>query len=271
MDRERELDDELAAAIMAARAAWPGVEVDESAFAAELRRRATDAKLGALHVADLYLAAACAAGNAAALAHMERACMPAVRATLGRLRYSPAQIDDALQATREDLFVSAPGKAPGITQYAGRGPLRGWLRVVAGHVAGRVHRRSSHEASPVEHAGELADIARDPEVELLHRTYGAAVAGATREALATLPVRERLLLKQRFRHGLDLEQLAVLHRVHGSTISRWVARARGLLVQATRDVIMARLGLSASEVLSVMRLVESGLEVTLSSVDERAG
>jgi RNA polymerase sigma-70 factor (ECF subfamily) len=271
MGAEGERVDELAAALAEARAAWPDVALDELAFAAELRRRTADTELGALHVADLYLAAGCAAGNAAALAHLERTCMPAVRATLARLRYTPAQIDDALQAMREDLLVSAPGKAPGIAQFAGRGPLRGWLRVVAGHVAGRLHKRKANEGSPLEHAGELVDIARDPEVALLHRTYGAAVADATREALAKLPVRERLLLKQRFRHGLELEQLAVLHRVHASTISRWVARARGLLVQGIRDVVMAKLGLSASEVLSVMRLVESGLEVTLSSVDERAG
>ncbi len=227
--------------------------------------------LGALHVADLYLAARCAAGNPAAIAHLERTGMEAVRATLARLRYAPSQIDDALQATREDLLVAAPGKTPSITKYGGRGPLRGWLRVVAGHVAGRMHRRPLQETERVEESEELVDIARDPELELLHRTYGAAVAGAMREALGKLPVRERLLLKQRFRHGMGLEELGALHRVHGSTISRWVARARSLLVQGTRDVIMERLGLSASEVISVMRLVESGLEVTLSSVDERAG
>src|SRR5439155_24705625 len=72
-------DDELSAVadmwLADARAAWPDVALDEAAFvtrtAARLPAETAAEQALAVHAADLWLAAACAAGDAKALAHFD--------------------------------------------------------------------------------------------------------------------------------------------------------------------------------------------------------
>src|SRR5262249_39111524 len=64
-----------------ARAAWPGVELDLEVFARWIGERGDVAKLNAR---DLYLACACAHGDATALATFDERVLPAIDSALAR-------------------------------------------------------------------------------------------------------------------------------------------------------------------------------------------
>jgi RNA polymerase sigma-70 factor (ECF subfamily) len=110
--------------------------------------------------------------------------------------------------------------------------------------------------------------AADDDLELgyLKRRYAATFQEAFREALAAIPTKDRLLLKQRLRHHLSLEDMGAIYAVHASTVSRRVAEARERLVAETRDAMMRRLNVGRAEVSSILRLIYSEVDVTLSTV-----
>jgi RNA polymerase sigma-70 factor (ECF subfamily) len=122
---------------------------------------------------------------------------------------------------------------------------------------------------PFEEATHQIAGTDDVEIEYLKRTYGSAFESAFREALASLSVPDRLLLKQRFQLGMTVAELGELHGVHASTVSRRVTEARERLAAATRQKMMDRLGLGAKEMSSVLRLIQSQIDISLTSVDGR--
>jgi RNA polymerase sigma-70 factor (ECF subfamily) len=254
----------LERALAEAEAAWPDVTVARERFFRAVRERHEDlgADLAGLHAQDLYLAVACEDGDARALAHVERMQIPAVRRFLERLRLAPSEIDDTLQALREHLFVDAPPRKGAIRKYSGRGSLAGWMRAVAGHLVRRALPPAGH--TPIEQYPELADGLDDPELALLHKAYATIFQAAFREALRLLSTRERLLLKQRYRHGLDVDTIGATYGVHMSTASRWVTAARERLRQEIRRIVVERGGLGEHEVSSAMRYVDGRIDVSLS-------
>ena len=114
-------------------------------------------------------------------------------------------------------------------------------------------------------AGSIAD---DAELAYMKKHYGAAFQSAFRSALAGLPAKDRLLLKQRFKHHVGVEDLGRMHGVHAGTISRWVTAARDALARGTREVMMKELDVSKADVSSILRLIESQIDVTLSTVEQ---
>jgi RNA polymerase sigma-70 factor (ECF subfamily) len=216
---------------------------------------------------DLELASALARGDADALARFDRELVPALRPALLRLGLDDAGIAETLQLVRTELFAPrADGGEPRILGYSGRGPLIGWLRSVAVRTGLRLIRTTPrHEVLDDDAApGSIAD---DVELAYMKKTYGEAFQRAFRTALAALPAKDRLLLKQRFRHHMGVEDLGRLHGVHAGTISRWVTAARDALAQGTRAAMMAELGASRGEVSSILRLIESQIDLTLSTVE----
>src|SRR5690242_9707340 len=98
-----------------ARAAWPDVDVPAEVFRAHL-----SARPDAIEIGDLYLACACARGDTAALAALERDHFAWL---LGMLRKAGADDDSAaevLQRLRQELLAPRPGREPGIAAFAGR-------------------------------------------------------------------------------------------------------------------------------------------------------
>jgi RNA polymerase sigma-70 factor (ECF subfamily) len=266
-----ELDAALEAALAAARAAWPAVAVGEARFAVQLARLIADdpapvIALGQLQVAEVYLTVGCADGVAEALAVLERDYLPDLRATLSRMGLTASAIDETLQVVREELLVARPHAAPRILGYGGRGQLRGWLRSVAARTGLRTFRGpQTHE----ELDGEVhATAGDDLELEYLKRTYGEVFRAAFRTAVAGLSADDRVLLKQRFRHQVTVEELGALHGVHAGTISRWVAAARDRLVAGTRTVMMRELGVQRAEVSSILRLIQSEMQISLSTLGD---
>jgi RNA polymerase sigma-70 factor (ECF subfamily) len=104
----------------------------------------------------------------------------------------------------------------------------------------------------------------DPEMVALKRSCGAAFRQAFGEAIAELPPRSRLLLRQHLLDGLSHEQLGALHDVHPVTAFRWLREARVEIVASTRRRLGATLRLRPAEVDSLLRLLESQLDASVS-------
>lgn len=248
----------LAALIAEARSAWPGITVDDGAFAAFLGARAP---VDSLHAGDLYLACACAGGDQAAIAAFLREMVPHIEAAVLGLGGDPATVDEVRAELVDALLV---GPRPGIATYAGRGRLRSWVRSIAVRTGMRLLGRTRAAAGGGDDA--LAAIAAevdDPEIEHLKARYGEAFRAAFAAALAALTARQRNLLRQHYLDELTVDQLGALYRVHRATAARWVAAAREALFDDTRRRMIDALGLPPADYDSLVRLLHSQLDLSI--------
>jgi RNA polymerase sigma-70 factor (ECF subfamily) len=218
-------------------------------------------------VPDLVLACGVVHAVPRALEIFERDHADILRTTLARrLRDSSGDVDDALQTLRERLLVAHPGRPPAIAKYAGRGPLRLWLRIVADRHALRLLRDAGHLAESVDGSAEAAMLAGgDPELAYLRATYRDPFRRALSGAIRALSGQERTLLRLRLHSSLNPEQIAELYHVHRTTVIRWLVHAREHLHEATRRRLMDELSLGRGELSSLIRLIGSELPELLRS------
>jgi RNA polymerase sigma-70 factor (ECF subfamily) len=257
------------------RAAWPDVHVEPRAlvvFVAAHLDDETDAAeaLDGLRAADLYLACACAAGSDAAIAAFDRHYMKEVDIALARMRVGPPRSQDVKQLVRQRLFVGtrleggapAPGK---ISEYAGRGDLRRWVRSVAVRTCLNDMRKGKQEVLTDDDQliAQHAMPGDDPELAYMKRTYAAEFKQAFGEALAGLGAREQTLLRYHHVDGLNIDEIGAIYRVHRVTAFRWLEKAKAQLVDATLAGLRVRLRLSPQELDSVLRLIRSQVHLSL--------
>lgn len=258
--------------LLRARERWPTLGLDPAIYGAHVAgcvAAATDlpAALDALHGDDLYLACACAGGCSQAIAQFEASFAVDLARGLARVRSPGVADDDVLQTVREKLFTAAPGRRPRIAEYLGTGELRSWVRitVLRTHLNMDRSRRRRPElarAAP-EALLEVPGQAVDPELDYLKVHYRAAFTTAFEHALAGLDPRDRNLLRRSLVDRLGVDELGAIHGVHRATAARWVARARATLLAATRSALGERLGVDERELASILRLVESQLDVSV--------
>jgi RNA polymerase sigma-70 factor (ECF subfamily) len=259
-----DLEHQLHRAWTGARASWPGIDLSALDFTAYLGQRVdqVDAALDALHLSDLYVACACAKGDALALWRFEADLMSPVDSTLRRLGLCDSDVDEAKQILRNRFFVGEGGSSPRILTYSGRGVLAGWVRSAATRVALRLLRRPKAEAHvEAEALAQLPSLDTDAELRFMRREHGPDFVAAFREAFLLLSTRDRTLLRQSFRHGLSIDKIGALHRVHRATAARWLADARQDLAASMHASLMRRLEVGRSTAYSIARLVEG--EVSL--------
>jgi RNA polymerase sigma-70 factor (ECF subfamily) len=260
------LESALAAALAAATAAWPEADLAAEEFVPYLAIRlpAGDdpvASLAALNVADLYLACALSRGDPGALAAFDARCLSVVDLALARMSAPPAMVDEVKQMVRRLLLV-ADGRPPRIVDYAGRGDLRGFVRVTAVREALHIFRRGRPELELDDTLGARA-ASDDPELAYLKDLYRAEFKIAFREAMGSLSDRQRNLIAQHFLDRLTLEQMAALYRVHRATVVRWLAAAREALLRGTHRAMTSRLKVRPAELDSILRLIDSQLDVSI--------
>lgn len=273
---ERVLPDELgpllAECIARATRTWPDVTVTEDRFICAIAERLTaDAparSLGAMHTDDLYLACGCAAGDPGALAGFEKRCGTAIARAIAATGVSRSERADLGQIVRQRLLVApAGGGAPRVAGYAARGPLPGWVRVIATREAARTLPRVRREvAAGDDDLAGLIGADDDPEIGYLKRLYRAEFKRAFHTAIEALDDRARLVLRQHTLDGLGIDRLATLHGVHRATAARWVNAARDTVLAGTQRELIRRLRLSPSELASMIRLIQSQLELSLPHV-----
>lgn len=268
VDPPEELAPLVAARVAEAAAAWPDFGVARGVLVAAIAARLGDdpgATLAAMHVTDLYLACACAEGDARALAAFEARTAPVIERALLASGVSDAERADLGQVVRQRLLVApAAGGPPRIATYSARGALLSWVRVVATREAARMLPRARREVAADDDV--LADLIAgddDPEIGYLKRLYRDELKRAFHAAIDALDDRDRLLLRQHTLDGLDIDHLGALHDVHRATIARWLAAARAAVLAHTQRALIERLRLSRSELASVMRLIGSRLDLSL--------
>jgi RNA polymerase sigma-70 factor (ECF subfamily) len=190
---------------------------------------------------------------------------------LAALNVGADTVAEIKQQIRHSLLVADPGP-PKITDFSGRGDLRGWLRVMAVRDALTMVRRARREQPADDYLLERAWTPQvSPELESLKNLYRDEFKTAVGEAIRSLTVRERTLLRQQFMDGLTIDQLAAIYHVHRATAARWVERARHQVLMTTRAALMKRLTVQPSELDSVMRLIGSRLEVSVRALFRRRG
>ena len=245
--------------------AWPRLEIDDSALLAWLATKVGEhtgpTALADLRIESLALAFACAGGDAAAVATFEREHARDVEVALARLHIALHALDDVCQRVRARLFVGPDAK---IASYSGKGDLGHWVRTVAVRVAVSSQRGRSPLDRVVTTPSAVADSPRDPELDWLRRQYQNEFRAAFGAALQSLDDDDRALLRFKFVDGLTLDDLALLYGIHRATVARRVAALREDLVKATREQLGGPLRVRRQDLESMVRLVRSDLDLSLS-------
>ena len=269
----RQLDEKLDLVVDRAAQTWPKLAVDAHQFVAVLARRMIPDRpleewLGKVHAADLYLCCGCANGDPAAIAAFEQTVLPQVIPAIASIDPSPTFVAEAKQQVRQKLLVPSGGRPPKITEYAGFGPLTHWLRAVAMRTALNLRRAQNREEAPAsdDQLLELPAQVNDLELEYLRTRYRKDFTEAFRKAVSFLSPQERNVLRLHFVDGLSLSQVGGAYQVDKSTVSRWIAKSRLLLLQQTREDLAKSLNLDPDELDSLMHLVNSQLDVSISAV-----
>ena len=236
---------------------WP--EIDEPGLAAQVdacRQRGAKRE----HLEELKLAWAASNQDPAALRELDAIIAAECDVAAARVRIDR---DEVRQAVRVRLLVE--DRAPvRMLDYAGRGPLRGWIGIAALRVALNLRRG----ARPASHdlLGELVGVEDDPALRHLKMLYRAEFREALEAALVALSERQRALLRLSYVDGMRHVQLARLYDVHETTVARWIAAAAAAVAEDARRRLMARLSLSPSSLDSVARMVLSNLDLSIARV-----
>jgi RNA polymerase sigma-70 factor (ECF subfamily) len=233
--------------------------------------------LGQLRVEDLTLAWACTEGDTDAIERIERDHFDVIDQALARLPDAAAQAQEIKQQLRKRLFVGEPapskqggvvsggeeGQPPRITQYAGRGDLRSWLRVAAVRCGLDLLRAQKREVELSDRILDQLSIPEDAELGHLKQRYRHAFKDAFEDALTLLSVRDRNVLRYFYIEELNIDQIGAIFNVHRATVARWLVRIRDALLRDTRRVLMERLRIGPGEFESIMRLIRSQLDASI--------
>ncbi|TMQ24361.1 MAG: hypothetical protein E6J90_08365 [Deltaproteobacteria bacterium] len=209
---------------------------------------------------DIYLVAACIAGDPAAVRAIEAEIIPII--DLALIGWDRTVIDETRQQLRTQLIVDHAGRGPLLAQYGGRGALRRWIRVVAAREAGKIRARDT-AALPADDDVLFNAIApsSDPALSTVKNDAAAAFRAAFVATLGELDRRERTVLRLHVLDGLTIDEIAPMYEVHRATVARWIASAKHTVLERTRRRLMHDLRLDATEVDSLIRLVQSRIEL----------
>lgn len=283
----------LAAFVARARGQWPDLSVSDAAFVAHAAAhlasdsersprelsgfpssRDLQAALSTLRAPELYIAFACASGSARAIAEFEQRFLQPAIGYVARINASAPFLDEVCQQIRTKILVPSGPQPARISDYAGRGSLAAWVRVVALRIARDVRKERGrfvtlHTGQEGARSGSRKRSARavdrasaaDPELLLLERTYSARFNDAFARALEGLSDKDRALLRLRLLEGVPLARLGKIYHVHASTLARRIGAIRERILVAVQET----LGLSSREFDSAIALVRSKLDLHLTA------
>jgi RNA polymerase sigma-70 factor (ECF subfamily) len=272
---EAGLETQLAEAVARARAAWPDVALGEERFAAVLGSKIEPGEsplraLAQLHVEDLYLAAACQLGEEGAVRRFVTEHLAQVPKYVARISTNPQVADEVQQDLAQRLLLAGGDQAaspPKIASYNGRGPLDGWLAVSAQRSAlNLVQRQRLGVPDPRADLERALTESPDPELQVVKAELKGKFEEAMRAALRELSPRDRLLLRLSVVSGLSVRKLGEMHGVHASTAARWIERIRDQVLSSIQGALEATRGIDRGDLPSLVGLVRSRLELSLSGL-----
>ena len=177
-----------------------------------------------LHLEELVLARACAAGNDGAW----EVFLNRYRATLYESAYKIAKEESVARGLADSLYAALYGvdakgqqRTSKLRSYQGRGSLQGWLRTVVAQEYVNLYRATRRETSLDAALDEGIQFkAVEPDVSITDPRAEVAAA----EELMVLAAEERFLLAAYYLDRRTLAEIAKLQGVHESTISRKLER-----------------------------------------------
>lgn len=241
---------------------WPALPLDEATFAARL------ARLGGAdpddeRAADLFLAFAVAERVPGAIEAFDERVADAAAIVHRRFPGTELSCADLRQLLVTRICVGDSERAPAIESYRGRGSLRSWLRVSAVRVLTDASRAAARRPNSDVNVDALAALGASPDVAYLQRRFGDAIKHVLEHALTQLSSDERALLRQRYLHGLQVDEIASLRGIHRVTASRLLSRVHERLLKLARRALERERGIDLE---ALMHAVRSGLELSLSRV-----
>ena len=216
----------------------------ERASPAPSSAREVERYLTALHLEDLALACACAAGHDAAWEHFVLEHRPILYRSADALAPGGAarELADSLYADLYGLDERAGERRSLFKYFHGRSSLATWLRaVLAQRFVDRVREGKRLEPLPdedAESAPAVASSSPDPD----RPRFLTLVQRALKGAMSRLAPRDRLRLASYYVQDLTLAQTGRLLREHEATVSRQLARTRKILRDDVEGQLRAELG-----------------------------
>ena len=174
-------------------------------------------------------------------------------------------VDDAKQKVIEYILFPTKTRTAAISLYGGHGSLKGYLGVtVVREVLRMLKAAKKMPAVDIQDpAMALADVNDDPELQVLKSRYRVEFKEAFQTAFTSLEAEDRNLLRYYYVSDLTLVQIAAISGVKHNTISRRLAKIRSTLLQGTRDGLMQMAGVRKTQFESIVRLVQSQLNVSM--------
>jgi RNA polymerase sigma-70 factor (ECF subfamily) len=266
------LESELVRVVREASEAWPQLDVPDEEFMAHLavcmpRNQDPVDCLRSMQSSEVYLALASSSGDPRAVDELMACVGPAVRSAIRRAGAPPGTREDLEQAVWERLFAKGVDGRSRILQYKGLSKLKNWAAMVASRVA--LQKLASDKALKREGDSVLLELAaRDdtPELQTLKQLYRSEFKEAFGQAIDRLTSRSRNLLRYNLLDGLSITRIAALYKVHRTTADRWMRQVRQQLLKTTRANLGKKLKVSKSELDSIMKLIQSQLQVNMSGL-----
>lgn len=252
---------------------WPGVDLGVEAYARHVAgsigplTHESLAALTALDGAGLYIVCACLGGSDAAVVAFEKKFGAVLERAATKVTRDRSSAGDVVQRLRERLIVGAADSPPKLATYSGAGGLGGWLRVSVTREAISATRvkKSDKNAGTLDDQS-LVSADADPELRHLRSRYAPEFAAAFSGAMASLTSEERNLLRHHFLDRLTIDEIGAIYRIHRVTAARRVNRARALLVERTKEMMQERLSCTDTELLSVLRVIQSEANLSIRRV-----
>jgi RNA polymerase sigma-70 factor (ECF subfamily) len=245
--------------------AWPGIALSEQDFADHLASLPIDEAVLAERAADLFIAAACARRDEQAILRFDAQYLAPLDRYVTRLRLTPERLAELRQQTRLHILL---GSEPAIARYRGSGPLAAWVRVVA--VRGAVDLTRGDREWPTPADSEAMDrlIAPElgPEGQAIVARYRDQVQTALREALSGMSDQDKTLLRLHYLDGASVIAIGRIYGVHRATVARWLVGLRRGMLDRVRAALALPGSPSSSELRSLIRLLQSEIELSLHSL-----
>jgi RNA polymerase sigma-70 factor, ECF subfamily len=248
------------------RSTWPGIELPRETFMAFAAARANTWKGNAERAADLYLACACVEKVPAAVAEFLSTFGERIPLYLKRLARNSDVVAEVRQILVTRCIVGDAEHPPALTGYSATGSLEGWLRATAVREALALNRQSDRSTGDVEAALEAQVPWVDREISLFKQIYREPVTRAFAAACSKIDAQDRAVLRLHYVEGVTTAGLATMLGVSRATLIRRLASAREALVRCVKAELRNAAGVADQDFDSVLRLVQSQLDLRLSMI-----
>jgi RNA polymerase sigma-70 factor (ECF subfamily) len=231
----------------------------------------TLALYSSLHVEELVLARACAAGeerawNAFLTRYREK--LYEVATYIAKEASTARELADSIYADLYGIRERDGQRLSKLASYMGRGSLEGWLRTVMAQEYINVYRRRRRMVSLDQESEQgVQFVAAAPSPT---RSVDPRLTAATDEALAELSPEERFVLASYYLDSRTLAQIARMLRVHESTISRKLDKlAAGLRRRILSG--LGRRGMSRRQAKEALEVDVRDLEIKVRTLLQETG